>query len=62
MTLLRPATFAIPGDITALTGGYIYERRLLEGLRDQGRDVHQRRNAQAEAAIEVNHGTKAPLG
>lgn len=39
MTLLRPATFAIPGDITALTGGYIYERRLLEGLRDQGRDV-----------------------
>lgn len=39
MTLPRPAAFAIPGDINTLTGGYIYERRLLEGLRDQGRDV-----------------------
>ncbi|MFD1881242.1 glycosyltransferase family 4 protein [Paracoccus pacificus] len=39
MSHLRPAAFAIPGDITTLTGGYIYERRLLEGLRDQGRDV-----------------------
>jgi len=35
----RPAAFAIPGDITTLTGGYIYERRLLEGLRAHGRDV-----------------------
>ncbi|MCU0856461.1 MAG: glycosyltransferase family 4 protein, partial [Rhodobacteraceae bacterium] len=35
----RPAAFAIPGDITTLTGGYIYERRLLEGLRELGRDV-----------------------
>ena len=34
-----PAAFAIPGDITTLTGGYIYERRLLEGLRALGRDV-----------------------
>lgn len=36
---LLPAAFAIPGDITTLTGGYIYERRLLEGLRTLGHDV-----------------------
>ncbi len=35
----RPAAFAIPGDIETLTGGYIYERRLLEGLRGAGRHV-----------------------
>lgn len=39
MTALRKAAFAIPGDIETLTGGYIYEHRLLMGLRDQGRDV-----------------------
>ena len=39
MNALRPAAFAIPGDIETLTGGFIYERRLLEGLRAQGRDV-----------------------
>lgn len=36
---LRPAAFAIPGDITQPTGGYHYERRLLESLRQQGRDM-----------------------
>ncbi|MGB3406023.1 MAG: glycosyltransferase family 4 protein [Jannaschia sp.] len=36
---MKPAAFAIPGDINTVTGGYIYERRLLEGLRGSGRDV-----------------------
>lgn len=40
---MRRAAFAIPGDITTPTGGYIYERRLLEALRAQGRDVRHLR-------------------
>lgn len=39
MSAPRPAAFAIPGDITTIAGGYIYERRLLEGLRELGREV-----------------------
>jgi glycosyltransferase involved in cell wall biosynthesis len=35
----RPAAFAVPGDLSTLTGGYIYDRRLLGELRRQGRDV-----------------------
>ncbi|UMA66015.1 glycosyltransferase family 4 protein [Roseivivax marinus] len=31
--------FAIPGDIDTLTGGYIYEKAVLEGLRAEGRAV-----------------------
>ncbi|WP_347138279.1 glycosyltransferase family 4 protein [Paracoccus sp. SSK6] len=34
-----PLAFAIPGDIATLTGGFVYERRLLEGLRGAGHDV-----------------------
>jgi len=36
---LAPAAFAIPGDLNTRTGGYLYERRLLEELRVTGRDV-----------------------
>lgn len=32
-------SFALPGDITTLTGGYVYDHRLVQGLRDQGRAV-----------------------
>lgn len=38
-----PAAFAIPGELTTRTGGYIYERRLLEGLRTRGHDMAYQR-------------------
>ncbi|WP_300062724.1 glycosyltransferase family 4 protein [uncultured Roseobacter sp.] len=37
--MTRSATFAIPGDIETLTGGYIYEKQLLLGLRRLGWDI-----------------------
>ena len=37
--MTRPANFALPGDITTLTGGYLYDHQLVQGLRDQGRPV-----------------------
>lgn len=36
---MTPAVFAIPGDIAQLSGGFIYERKLLEALRAEGRNV-----------------------
>jgi hypothetical protein len=36
---MRPAAFAIPGDIDRKTGGFIYEKNLLGALRAQGREV-----------------------
>jgi len=37
--LKRPAVFAVPGDLDAPTGGYIYEKQVLIGLRRLGRPV-----------------------
>ncbi|SFV28328.1 hypothetical protein SAMN05216456_0492 [Devosia crocina] len=39
MSTKRPAAFAIPGDATQKTGGYIYEYELLQALRRNGRPV-----------------------
>jgi glycosyltransferase involved in cell wall biosynthesis len=52
MSVSFRAVFAIPGDITTLTGGYIYERSLLEGLRHLGREV---RHLQAGASFPNPH-------
>jgi len=35
----KTAVLAVPGDITTLTGGYIYDRLLLDELRIAGREV-----------------------
>jgi glycosyltransferase involved in cell wall biosynthesis len=57
--------FAVPGDITTLTGGYIYDRKLLAALQQAGHDVtllplpdgfpfpHQAAMAQAVAALQA---------
>ena len=34
-----PITFIVPGSIDQVTGGYLYDRRIIEGLRAEGRPV-----------------------
>ena len=36
---MKPFDFVVPGRIDQITGGYLYDRRVVEGLRAQGRDV-----------------------
>lgn len=39
MTAPRAMAFAVPGDITTVTGGYLYDRRLVDALGGLGVDV-----------------------
>ena len=36
---MTPITFVLPGPIGTLTGGFLYDKRIIEGLRAQGREV-----------------------
>ena len=33
------AAFAVPGSLDTMTGGYFYDRRLVESLRKRGHDI-----------------------
>lgn len=37
--MAEPITFIVPGPIEQITGGYLYDRRIIEGLRAEGRPV-----------------------
>jgi len=36
---MPPIYFVVPGDLNSRTGGYIYDKRIIEGLRSLGQDV-----------------------
>ncbi|HLZ65794.1 MAG TPA: glycosyltransferase family 4 protein [Aliidongia sp.] len=37
--MTRPITFIVPGPIEQITGGYLYDQRIIDGLRAAGRPV-----------------------
>ena len=39
MTGWEPLVFIVPGPLDQLTGGYLFDRRMVEGMREAGRDV-----------------------
>lgn len=62
---MKACAFAIPGDHHQKTGGYIYERRLLEELQASGRDVRHvplpAKAAAADPGTEARRVTAAAL-
>jgi hypothetical protein len=36
----KPVFFVIPGEITTISGGYGYDRKIIEGLRAMGKNVN----------------------
>ena len=39
--MVRELTFAYPGDLDTLTGGYLYDKQILQSLENQGWAVHR---------------------
>jgi len=58
---MRACAFAIPGDHRQKTGGFIYQRRLLEELRAAGRPVTHVRVPAGSAAAEQNAALRAEV-
>lgn len=59
-----PIVFAVPGDLNQLTGGYIFDRRVVEGLRERGRrvDVVELQGRFPEADSQAREAARALLG
>ena len=53
----RPIVFVVPGPLTTRTGGYIYDKRMVEGLRGRGARVEVVEASAALALSRVDDGT-----
>ncbi|MBU2956558.1 glycosyltransferase family 4 protein [Paracoccus sp. 1_MG-2023] len=61
----RPTTFVLPGNIETVTGGYLYDRNLVEHLRLAGRDMQVLSLADSFPTpddAQMAHATKALQG